>query len=183
MLEAEHSSPPLLFTIFLGANDAVLPIFSQHVPLQEYEAYLRYYVDTLLENPVTKGAKIILITPPPIDIDPDYSEGLGVESKSYQTYMNKKKYAEKVMEIAKSYEGRDDLVAGLDFWTAMINYGRIKGKEQNIPDNDAKPPGCGLDGAVYFGRDVFEDGLHLGPLVCPLARGRGSLLVLILICI
>ncbi|KAI9787215.1 MAG: hypothetical protein M1839_003450 [Geoglossum umbratile] len=165
MLQAEGSPPPLFFTVFLGANDAVLPRYSQHVPLPEYEANLRYYVDTLLEHPMTKGTKIILITPPPIDVYPsEEGDPDDLDSISYRTYVSKQTYAKKVVEIAKSYEGRGDLVAGLDFWTAMINYGRMKGKEQGIPEDDAKPPGCGLFGAVYFGRDVFLDGLHLGPL-------------------
>ncbi|KAH0566325.1 hypothetical protein GP486_000261 [Trichoglossum hirsutum] len=172
--------PPLLFTVFLGANDAVLPRFSQHVPLPEYEANLRYYVDTLLAHPMTKGTKIVLITPPPIDIMP-LSEGeLGgeldipvvrqqltsqdLDDPGYRTYLNKKMYAEKVMEIARSYDGSGGLVVGLDFWTAMINYGRAMGKEKGISDDDERLPGSGLPGAVHFGREVFLDGLHLGPL-------------------
>ncbi|KAH0545533.1 hypothetical protein FGG08_000364 [Glutinoglossum americanum] len=173
-LQGANSSPPLFFTIFLGANDAILPKFSQHVPLPEYEANLRYYVDILLAHPMTKGTKIILITPPPIDILPSTEDEVDIPALhkqpshepfdiGYQTWLNKKKYAEKVMEIAKSYEGHAGTVAGLDFWTAMINYGRVVGKENGTVD-DEKPPGSGLPGAVYFGREVFLDGLHLGPL-------------------
>jgi hypothetical protein len=179
LLEEAQLPPPLLFVIFLGANDAVLPRFSQHVPLPEYEANLRYYVDTLLAHPMTKGTKIVLITPPPIDIPPSDDEdefdipvvraqltSEDLDGPGYRTYLNKKMYAEKVMEIARSYGGSGDLVVGLDFWTAMINYGRAMGKEKGIPDHDERLPGSGLSGAVYFGREVFLDGLHLGPLVC-----------------
>ncbi|KAI9862092.1 MAG: hypothetical protein M1813_004867 [Trichoglossum hirsutum] len=177
LLEEAQLPPPLLFVIFLGANDAVLPRFSQHVPLPEYEANLRYYVDTLLAHPMTKGTKIVLITPPPIDIPPSDDEdefdipvvraqltSEDLDGPGYRTYLNKKMYAEKVMEIARSYGGSGDLVVGLDFWTAMINYGRAMGKEKGIPDHDERLPGSGLSGAVYFGREVFLDGLHLGPL-------------------
>ncbi|KAI9772521.1 MAG: hypothetical protein M1840_000726 [Geoglossum simile] len=160
-LKAEGSKPPLLFTIFLGANDAVPPGYSQHVPLEEFETHLRYYVDTLLNNEVTKGTKIILISPPPIDVlSPSFNRSVQLLQREYE---NKKLYAAKVMEVANSYKKRGDPVEGLDFWTAMINYGLEMGKKQNILEDKGRLPGSGLPGAVEFGTSVLGDGLHLGP--------------------
>jgi len=178
LLQAADSEPPLLFTILLGTNDSVHPNYPQHVPLDEYEKNLRYYVDTLLSHPMTKGTKIVLITPPPMDIPPPAMDEVEIpvvtESSKQgacgggitQLYMNKKKYAEKVMEIARSYEGANNsMVAGLDFWTAMINFGRAKEKEKgDVEVNQENLPGSGLPGAWHFGKQVFTDGLHLGPL-------------------
>jgi hypothetical protein len=186
-LKASNSAPPLYFTIFIGANDACLPPSLAHVTIDKYEHCLRQYVDQLLTNPATEGTKIILITPPPIDIISDYDEGededdyhpfkslaekLSAEKeyRGYKTYVSKKRYAEKVMEIAKSYEKETNLVTGLDLFTAFLEYGEKHGKGglgKDAHPDEAKDllPGCGLTGAKYFGREVFVDGLHFGPEV------------------
>jgi len=151
------------------------------VPLPEYETNLSYYVDTILEHPVTQGTKVILITPPPIDRAVprgDSFEGRTVTKAlrqsntkdiGYLTYKSKKTYAEKVMEIANSYEEKTQLVAGLDLWKAFIKFGRNRSTEEgpgSSPENNDEPlPGSGLPGAQEFGRDVFVDGLHFGPVV------------------
>ncbi|KAI9829856.1 MAG: hypothetical protein M1819_005954 [Sarea resinae] len=178
-LESMNSCPPLFITVFLGANDACLPPTSAHVPLPEFEANLRYYVDTILSHPMTKGTKVILITPPPIEVHPFRSETADNPSvqeslirsvktgRGYQTYMSKKLYAEKVMGIAKSYQEQTDLVAGLDFWTALVNFGHENGKRSESGPSEIDDeilPGSGLPGATSFGRAVLVDGLHLGPL-------------------
>ena len=63
----------MLFTVFLGANDAVLPgwtdlegnpVPSQHVPLQEYPLRLGEIVQRLREY--APNAEIVCITPPPV---------------------------------------------------------------------------------------------------------------------
>ena len=88
------------------------------------------------------------------------------EERGYRTYMSKKRYAENIMEIAKSYEetGR---VVGLNYWKGLIDTGL---EDQNrLGDEDAydeaRLPGCGLKWAKQFRRGYFTDGLHLGPLV------------------
>ncbi|KAI9732107.1 MAG: hypothetical protein M1834_004203 [Cirrosporium novae-zelandiae] len=181
------SIPPLFITIFLGANDSCLPPSAAHVPLPEFEEHLRYYVDTILESKATQGTKVILISPPPINLSTPsknnfhipnlYEARLGSPKAaiSYRTYLSKRGYAEKVMEIAKSYEAKTNLVAGIDLWIRMIEYGQVQEKQEHEAnpetnalvetgrDEDALP-GSGLAGAYKFSSDVFLDGLHLGPL-------------------
>ena len=54
-------------TIFFGANDACLPSSptGQHVPLEEYAANLRKIIKLVRE--FVPGARIILISPPPVN--------------------------------------------------------------------------------------------------------------------
>ncbi|CAM9646426.1 unnamed protein product [Ectocarpus fasciculatus] len=58
------NTPVKLVTIFLGANDCVLPGNAQYVPLQEYKENLRLMVAHVRK--AHKEARVILITPPPI---------------------------------------------------------------------------------------------------------------------
>ncbi|KAL1918713.1 uncharacterized protein VTP21DRAFT_2735 [Calcarisporiella thermophila] len=51
-----------LVTIFFGANDAAVPPSHQHVPLERYKANLRHMVNIVLPY-----AKVILVTPPPVE--------------------------------------------------------------------------------------------------------------------
>ena len=70
------------------------------------------------------------------------------------------------MQIAKDYEGKTKLVAGLDFWTAMVESvqpGAVAAVEAGTAN--AVLPGSGLLGAKDFGTDVLTDGLHFGPTV------------------
>jgi hypothetical protein len=111
--------------------------------------------------------KIVLITPPPINIpDPTLPEENTKKGRGYRTYMSKKRYAEKIMQIAADYEetGR---VVGLDLWNALIDaalddQGR-SGDEGRY--DEERLPGCGLSGAKAFRGGYFTDGLHFGPLV------------------
>lgn len=181
-LQSRKCPPPLFITIFLGANDACLPSFSAHVPLPEYEVNLRYYVDAILNHPATQGTKVILITPPPIDIAAPKRDDFEIPAVTkelrqsptkgvgFLTYKSKQTYAEKVMEIAHSYEEKTPLVAGLDLWKAFMEFGRNRSQGEDprtsVEDNEQPLPGSGLSGAHEFGRDVFADGLHFGPVVC-----------------
>jgi isoamyl acetate esterase len=144
------------------------------VPIDRYEENLREYVETILNAQKLNDTKIILITPPPINIpdalpDPDGEEEsaeVQKNSQSYRTYMNKKRYAEKVMEIAESYasSGR---VAGLNYWKALID--AALADQHRLGDEDAydenRLPGCGLSWAKEFRDGYFTDGLHLNVLV------------------
>ncbi|KZF23114.1 SGNH hydrolase [Xylona heveae TC161] len=175
---------PLFFTIFLGANDAcLLPSKGTYVPLREFEENIRYYVETLLEHEVTHGTRIILITPPPVNVrtpllsetsDLEEETRLARQGRGYRTYVSKKRFADKIKEIAASYE-KNDRVACLDLWDALMQYGRENGKSDGFTpldgakdddkekdDDDEKTPGSGLPGAKEFSKDVFVDGLHFG---------------------
>eukprot|EP00903_Cladosiphon_okamuranus_P008868 g8490.t1 len=57
-------APVKLVTVFLGANDCVLPENAQHVPLEEYKANLRQMVAHI--RAVHPDARVMFITPPPI---------------------------------------------------------------------------------------------------------------------
>ena len=133
-------------------------------------------MDSILE--LNDSTKVILITPPPINISTprveldegpmmakwmrDHATNIG-----FQTYMSKRIYAQKVMEIANSYEKKTDRVAGCDFWTQIIDWGKAKygSSEESDDASNMKLPGSGVIGAKEFGKDVFVDGLHLGPTV------------------
>ncbi|CAM9421744.1 unnamed protein product [Scytosiphon promiscuus] len=62
--DSDGLAPVKLVTIFLGANDCVLPGNRQHVPLAEYKANLRRMVEHV--RMVHPEARVVLITPPPI---------------------------------------------------------------------------------------------------------------------
>ena len=176
-----YAPPTLLFTIFLGANDACLPPAGAHVPLERYEENLREFVETILTEEAMTDTKIVLITPPPInipeplrnsiDIGPAEEAEVDLESekstRGYRTYMSKKKYADKVMDIAKSYEDVTDQVIGLNYWKALID--TALEQEGRLTDEDAydenRLPGCGLPVAKEFKQGYFTDGLHLDHLV------------------
>ncbi|OSS45130.1 hypothetical protein B5807_09285 [Epicoccum nigrum] len=168
--------PVLLFTIFLGANDAFLPIPPVDdsdegcVPLATFSANIRSFVDTFLSQKANAMAetKILLITPPPANINRPFDIGvsrkdfemLNEEEKrghSYKTFVSKKRYAEEIMRIAKEY-GESGRVVGLDFWGDLIRTGfRVRREEYD----ENRLPGCGLYGVDEFGEGYFTDGLHL----------------------
>lgn len=77
--------------------------------------------------------------------------------------MSKKRYAEKIMEIARSYEetGR---VVGFDYWKSLVDKG-LEDEGRNGDDDaydEERSPGCGLKWTKEFGKGYFTDGLHLG---------------------
>ncbi|CAM9121976.1 unnamed protein product [Discosporangium mesarthrocarpum] len=57
-------APTKLVTVFFGANDCVMEGNAQHVPLEEYKENLKNMVSHV--RSVHEGAKVLLITPPPI---------------------------------------------------------------------------------------------------------------------
>ncbi|KAF2744197.1 SGNH hydrolase [Sporormia fimetaria CBS 119925] len=178
---APSSPSTLLITIFLGANDACLigPESREYVPLSEFESNLREFVEKILVQDNMPETRIVLMSPPPINIrDPASDVDVGVageqedeektkKGRGYQTYTSKRRYAEKVMEIARSYEetGR---VVGCDIWKALIDealeeHGRGNEREEERYDVN-RLPGCGLRGAREFREGYFTDGLHFGAL-------------------
>lgn len=176
---------PLFITIFLGTNDACLPPVGVHVPLPEYEENIRHYVNSILEHPATKGTKVILISPPPIDVPAETLAEIDIPSvvaimrtvaqsgRGHTNWVSKRRYAEKIVEIGRDFQEKTDLVAVLDFWTAITKFAcQADGDAEEayrVLDAEDLLPGCGLPGAKEFGRDIFTDRLHLGKTVRPLS--------------
>ncbi|EEH22704.1 hypothetical protein PABG_04915 [Paracoccidioides brasiliensis Pb03] len=179
VIEKRGPPAPLFISIFLGANDACLSYTDPYVPLPEFEEHIRYYVNSIVDHSGTQETKVILITPPPVDI-PSVRMGLvnhlpeveGVlksvarMGRGHRTWASKRAFAEKIVEIGKEFERKTDRVAVLDFWTAVTKFAC----EEKVPDGggfdklDLKErlPGSGMPGATEFGREYFIDGLHFG---------------------
>jgi hypothetical protein len=141
----------------------------EYVPLPQFEANIREFVETILIQDGMPDTKIVLITPPPIDIDAPLSNDLTKEEmeeqnesdrkrRPYRTYVNKKKYADSIMQIAGAY-GETGRVVGLDFWNKMVD--AVVEEHGGSERDDTMLPGCGLHGAKEFGKGWFVDGLHL----------------------
>ncbi|KAF2273545.1 SGNH hydrolase [Westerdykella ornata] len=166
--------PTLLITIFLGANDACFTptttrlrssaedfIGTEIVPLPRFEETLRFFIEEILiaDRLAEFGTKVVLMGPPPISIPRRQGS-----RRAYATYLSKKRYAEAVVEVARSY-AETGRVVGVDVWRAMV--GEVLGEEEGGVDacNEERLPGCGLEGAREFEAGVegyFVDGLHLG---------------------
>ena len=65
LLAAPDAAPALLWVIWAGANDAVLPPLPHHVPVATYAANLRAMVVAVRAE--APAAKVLVITPPPIN--------------------------------------------------------------------------------------------------------------------
>ncbi|KAL9114439.1 MAG: hypothetical protein Q9227_001520 [Pyrenula ochraceoflavens] len=159
---------PLLITIFLGANDACFL-----VPLTEFLWHLRSFVNQVLEHPSFRTTKILLMTPPPIDVtsptpgpweDEKEVEEEAREGRGHQTWLEKRKFAEGIAALAMEYmETEEERVWLLDAWKEITTARIGKGKEGFAELNKkGKLPGCGLPWAMQFGREWFRDGLHFG---------------------
>lgn len=167
---APDAPKTLLFTILLGTNDAVYATEDKEmVPLPQFSENIRGFLDTILTEQALEDAKIVLITPPPISIpspkltsemmqeDVEKENARRKQSLYYMTYMNKKRYAEEIMEIAKEY-AETQRVVGLNAWQDIVN---ALVEEMSCEYDPNVPPGCGLLGAKGFPKGWFTDGLHL----------------------
>lgn len=184
--EKRGSPAPILITIFLGANDACFKGADTYVPIAEYEEHIRHYVNSILEHPATKGTKVVLISPPPIDTPapreqskelmeiPSVSEAIRVAAATglgHRTWESKRKFAQKIVEIGREFEAKTDRVALMDFWTIITKVAcqeAIEGNPEDIfhrLDLEEKLPGSGMLGAKEFGSSYFTDGLHFGERV------------------
>ncbi|KAL2221598.1 GDSL Lipase/Acylhydrolase family protein [Thermoascus aurantiacus ATCC 26904] len=135
--------------IFFGANDAVLPGFDQHVPLNEYEENLKAIVKhpaMLAQNP-----RILLLTPPPVNeyqlATLDAQKGFPTPSR---TASNTKLYADACREVAASLG-----VQVVDIWTAFMKAagwqeGQPLPGSKDIPNNEVL-------------ESLLSDGLHFTP--------------------
>eukprot|EP00249_Psilotum_nudum_P011464 c23192_g1_i2 orf=284-958(+) len=114
------SQPPLLVTVFFGANDAALPdscSARQHVPIPEYKHNLQRIISHL--KGISVCIHIVLITPPPVDI-----EGLqifarqkyGVKAEELPSRTNETTglYAKACIDVAD-----ESGVAVIDLWSII----------------------------------------------------------------
>ncbi|KAK2843921.1 hypothetical protein FQN49_005940 [Arthroderma sp. PD_2] len=163
-----------------GANDACLSMGGTLVPLQEYEDHIRHYVNTILDDPATQSTRVILISPPPVNVpvpvgeplldNPDAANILRIvalQGRGHRTWQSKRTFANKIVEIGKEFEANTDRVAFLDFWSSLTkSVCRIEGVSQDDAfyylDIDNMLPGSGMPGAKSFEKGYFTDGLHFG---------------------
>ena len=136
------------------------PLFSENI---------RGFLDIILTEQAMENTKIVLITPPPINgtvvmtgegMEEDEIEDLKDVRKvgpRYRTYMNKKRYAEGLMQIAKEYE-ETERVVGVNFWQVIVD---SRANDEGWEYDNEMPPGCGLIGSKSFPKGWFTDGLHL----------------------
>ncbi|WVQ94350.1 hypothetical protein IAU59_001429 [Kwoniella sp. CBS 9459] len=137
-----------LITIWLGANDAVLPGSPQCVPLDRYKANIAQLID-LVQSPSSPyhspDTKVVLINAPPIIEDAwieariEKWESFGKEGPKpdqNRDFGITKQYAEACLEV-----GKDKGVEAVDLWTAIIKAAGGEGPKELAP--------------------YFYDGLHL----------------------
>jgi len=148
----EHARIRIL-TIFFGANDSRLPNTSQptqDVPIEEYKANLK----SIVLHPLVKahGARIILITPPPID--ERMCEHTDRTTKGIyevrRTAESTSRYAQAVRDVSKELN-----VVHLDIWSAFMKkagwkFGEPLMGSKAVPQNFE----TGLP-------SLLSDGLHL----------------------
>lgn len=133
------STPPVVATVFLGANDAALSGRTserQHVPLEEYKENLKKIVHHLKE--CSPKMLIVLITPPPID-----EEGRKEFARSL--------YGDKAMELPE----RTNVVTGT-YAKQCVELA----KELGLPSINLWSKMQETDG---WQKKFLSDGLHLTP--------------------
>lgn len=125
-----------LVTLWLGANDAVLPGEAQHVPLDRYQSNLRSIVALVRER--HPEASIVLITPTPYHPEGWLDERVrrGLTRTHDRAPERTKEYAEAVTQL-----GEELGLPVADVWTPVDAEMRRLGPEKE--------------------GSVFTDGLHL----------------------
>ncbi|CZT15445.1 related to GDSL Lipase/Acylhydrolase family protein [Ramularia collo-cygni] len=161
-----HAVPPpqvakiRFMTVFFGANDARLPHTpggpQQHVPLSEYRENLKAIIThpRILEH---DGARLILITPPPVDErmclesskaeDPDFPD---VFTRPAATTAQ---YASVVRQLGQEYN-----LPVVDIWSTLIL--RAGGMTGGV----GLPIGSSELAPNPTFQSFFRDGLHLSSL-------------------
>ncbi|KAJ3193062.1 isoamyl acetate-hydrolyzing esterase [Irineochytrium annulatum] len=140
-------TPPkiLLMTLFLGANDAVLPDANprQPVTIPRYKENIKAMLATLAKE--APGAKAVLITPPPVD-----PSRWGVQCKDKgrpvdRTVERTMSYRDAALAVASEVRGEwgANLVV-VDTWEVFLG----KGKVNALYEMEAV-------------KDLLSDGLHL----------------------
>ncbi|CAM9947686.1 unnamed protein product [Laminaria digitata] len=101
-----------LVTIFLGANDCVLPGNAQYVPIEEYKANLADMIRHVCK--VHPEARVLLITPPPIH-EGKWTKHRGVQERD----MDRKQEVTKSYATACIEVGEELSVKVIDTYTIM----------------------------------------------------------------
>lgn len=113
--------------IWLGANDAALPVRDQHVPLERFKANLSKFVWHVSspESPrYSPDTRVIFMTPPPVNADQwaarqAAKDPPGPRDREFEVT---KTYAEAVKEV-----GAKEGVAVVDLWTTIYDAaGRVE---------------------------------------------------------
>ncbi|OOF92473.1 hypothetical protein ASPCADRAFT_210319 [Aspergillus carbonarius ITEM 5010] len=136
-----------LMTIWFGANDASLPSFEQHVPIETYKANLK----RIIQHPLTVAQKprIMIVTPPPIN---EYQlagfDAMKGNPHPTRTAAHTKQYVEAAREVAAEFG-----LPVADVWSAfMSSVGWKEGQplvgSRDLPYDDKFAT-------------LFTDGLHL----------------------
>lgn len=113
-----------LLILFFGANDACLPGQRQHVPVTVYRESLKGIVKYV--QGVEKAAKVVLVTPGPVD-EWQLDEG-GLRKQ--RTAVNTKLYADVAREVAR--EMGDKGVKVVDLWRAFMRRAGWSGGEEKL---------------------------------------------------
>ncbi|KAL7271478.1 hypothetical protein RUND412_005762 [Rhizina undulata] len=139
-----------LMTVFLGANDAVLPGQLQHIPLEEYVTNLR----VLLTHPVFKphNPKFVLIAPPPIcEYLTQADDAAKGKPKVQRLAANTKKYSDAALALGKELN-----VPTVDLWKAFTDYAGGWEEGKSLPGSKELPENEKL-------AELLRDGLHFLP--------------------
>lgn len=98
------------------------PKRSQHVPIEEYEDNLRFFIESLSspDSPYaaahTPGLNIVLVTPPPLY--PEMMEGVSWASERRQEVT--KSYAEVVKRLGKEYAAKGVTIGVVDMFEGVL---------------------------------------------------------------
>eukprot|EP00250_Pteridium_aquilinum_P005207 c15339_g1_i1 orf=582-1289(-) len=117
----DSQEPPLLVTIFFGANDAAVlngGSSRQHVPLQEYKNNLLKIISHIKAS--GNATRVVLITPPPVHVEGiRETYGLHPDDPPTRNYEVTGTYAKACIEAAN-----ESGVPVLDLWSSMqLNVG------------------------------------------------------------
>lgn len=127
-----------LILLFFGANDAVLPGFDQHVPVDRFRANLR----SILTSESLRG-KTVVLTPPPIEghtHDPNFGPN--------RTAENTKLYRDTVLQLCKELG-----VPHGDVWKTFMD-------TLSWHEGDEELPGSLRAAKNELLTSYFRDGLH-----------------------
>ncbi|KAI7499342.1 hypothetical protein KC367_g4558 [Hortaea werneckii] len=149
-----------LFVLFFGANDARLPSTGepeQHVPLESFKANLRAMATCPQLRDTHPGAKVLLITPPPVDerlcAQDDAGKGIFHPRRTAETTAM---YAQAVRDVGAELSGEGD-VAVLDLWGHFMRVAGWVPGEPLVGSKDVEQVDPGKGG---LGK-LLKDGVHL----------------------
>jgi lysophospholipase L1-like esterase len=141
--------------VWFGANDAAitLSVDNQHVPLDQYRANLA----SIIQHPIIAAhkARILLITPPPIDeVRIDELD----RAKGHKEATRKSKISAQYAQVAREVAAAVPNVILIDLEKAMLDVASSK-----TPGFDASGPRLGdlAGGQRGYLEHLLPDGLHL----------------------